>query len=380
MMHRILVLIWIAGILTGMFMCPGPVVSDPLDESNAPFYVRDVENRIAIDNVCAWPSLALLSDSTIAATVFNKPSHGLVEGDVDCYISRDGGRNWEYAGTPAPHDSASIRMNHAFGVASDGSLVVLCSGWGGKNFREYTLPVLVSRSSDGKAWDRSGTVQLPPGAPDLIPYGSICRMNGGILAACLYDGTSSSRYNRSYVFFSEDDGKTWKDPVLLGEKGVFMNPAAGNFNETAILFTGRNRFVAAARTFTRSAELALLISGDRGRTWSIPEYMMGAGITGPDEHPGHLLRLNDGRILLTYGIRRGIHGIGARISEDDGLTWSRPMVVIEYGGNDGGYPSSIQLADGTIVTAYYSDKNRNHFRYHMGVVRWKAPGRQMLRH
>ncbi len=346
------------------------------DASNAPVYIRDAENRVAIDNICAWPSLELLPDGVIAAAVFNRPSHGFTEGDVDCYISRDGGRKWEFAGTPAPHDSATIRMNHAFGVAGDGSLVVLCSGWGGRDYREYTLPVLVCRSSDGgKTWDRSGSVRLPPNAPDLIPYGSICRVNGGALAACLYDGTSSSRYNRAYVFFSEDDGKTWKDPVLLGEKGVFLNPAAGNFNETALLSTGRNRFVAVARTFTRSPELALLTSGDRGRTWEIPEYMSGAGLTVPDEHPGHLLKLRDGRILLTYGIRRGIHGIGAKVSADGGLTWSRPMVVVEYGGEDGGYPSSVQLEDGVIVTAYYSGKNRNHSRYHMGTVRWKIPSR-----
>jgi hypothetical protein len=200
-------------------------------------------------------------------------------------------------------------------------------------------------------------------------------VNAGTLAACLYDGTTSARYNRSYVFFSEDDGKTWKNPVILGERGVFTNPAAGNFNETALLPAGRSGFLAAARAFTRSADLSFLVSGDRGRTWGRPEEMGGAGLTGPDEHPGHLLRLRDGRILLTYGIRHGIHGIGARVSGDEGRTWSRPMVVIEYGGNDGGYPSSVQLADGTIVTAYYSDKNRYHFRYHMGVARWKLPSR-----
>lgn len=345
-------------------------------ERSSPFFLRDVENRIAVDNVCAWPSLALLPDGSIAAAIFNKPSHGFEEGGIDCHISRDGGMNWEYSGTPVPHEEAVIRMNHAFGTASDGALIVLCSGWGGRDYREYTLPVTVSRSEDGgKTWDRGGSVILPPGVPNLTPYGTISRINSGTLAVCMYDRTTSGAFNRSFLFFSYDDGRTWRNPFIIGEKGVIIDPFAGNFNETAILRTGQNRLIAAARTFSTLPKLVLLTSVDRGRTWNVPEAMTGCSLTGFDEHPGHFLKLSDGRILLTYGIRWGIHGIGARVSEDGGVTWSRPMVVISFGGNDGGYPSSVQLGDSTIVTAYYSDANRYHPRYHMGVVRWKIPSR-----
>ena len=38
---------------------------------------------------------------------------------------------------------------------------------------------------------------------------------------------------------------------------------------------------------------------------------------------------------------------------------------------DGSYPSSVQLADGTIVTAYYCQRIATHQRYHMGVVFWE---------
>ena len=41
---------------------------------------------------------------------------------------------------------------------------------------------------------------------------------------------------------------------------------------------------------------------------------------------------------------------------------------------DGGYPSSVQLKDGTIVTAYYANQIQAHRRYHMGVVHWHADG------
>lgn len=37
---------------------------------------------------------------------------------------------------------------------------------------------------------------------------------------------------------------------------------------------------------------------------------------------------------------------------------------------DGGFPSSVQLPDGKVLTAYYASGIEGHPRYHMGVVVW----------
>src|SRR5215475_10947544 len=95
----------------------------------------EFERYVAVDNVCAWPNLTLLKDGTIIAAIFNHPSHGLAEGDVECWASADGGRLWKLRGVPAPHEPQTNRMNVAAGTANDGALVVLASGWGGENFR-----------------------------------------------------------------------------------------------------------------------------------------------------------------------------------------------------------------------------------------------------
>jgi len=343
---------------------------EPRDE----VIIRGAEHTVAVENICAWPGLVLMPDGIIAAAVFNKPSHGLEEGDVDCYVSADGGRTWEYAGTPAPHEQGKIRMNHAIGVGADSSLIVLCSGWGGEGYRKHILPVMVSRSRDrGRTWERNGSVQLNQDMPNLIPFGTIARLDRATLAVSLYDAATSGVFNRAYLFFSYDDGLTWKNPVIVGIKDVLFIPEAGNFNETAVLCTGRNRLIAVSRTFIPAADLRFLVSENRGRTWTISENSPDGAITRQYEHPGHLLKLRDGGILLTYGIRWGDHGIGARISRDGGSTWSAPLRVISYGGNDNGYPSSVQLDDGTVVTAFYSDTNRYHRGYYMGTVRWKIP-------
>ena len=61
----------------------------------------------------------------------------------------------------------------------------------------------------------------------------------------------------------------------------------------------------------------------------------------------------------------------ASVSKDRGATWSDPNILVQYAPFDGGYPSSVQLSDGTIVTAYYSMGNMYHTRYYVGVVRWQ---------
>ena len=79
-------------------------------------------------------------------------------------------------------------------------------------------------------------------------------------------------------------------------------------------------------------------------------------------------------ILLAYGMRTPGHfGVGVRLSDDEGTTWTPPRMLVQLeDGTDVGYPSSVQLEDGTIVTAYYCSRIATHQRYHMGVVRWQA--------
>ena len=146
--------------------------------------------------------------------------------------------------------------------------------------------------------------------------------------------------------------------------------AADDYNETDIIHLGAGRWLAACRT-RRVTDMQLFASDDDGRSWQNRGPMTPAG-----QHPGHLIRLADGRILFTFGIRTGRRGVGVRFSDDEGASWSAPRVIVTCeGASDGGYPSSSQCADGTVVTAYYTNRIEAHGRYHMGVVRWVAAGR-----
>ena len=70
--------------------------------------------------------------------------------------------------------------------------------------------------------------------------------------------------------------------------------------------------------------------------------------------PSHLLRLRDGRLLMSYGHRRPPYGVQARVSEDSGRTWSQPLVIYGEGSTtDLGYPSTVELTEGTLLSVWY---------------------------
>jgi hypothetical protein len=331
-----------------------------------------MDRYIAIDNVCAWPNLTLLRDGSIIATIFNQPCHGFWEGDVECWGSEDQGRTWKLRGTPALHAPTTNRMNVSAGLNRNGDFIVLASGWskrlpiGQPHNHEgaVCLQPWASRSSDGgRTWEVTKSFPVAPEADmtEVIPFGDILLASDGSLCTSGYAGGLGKRdanYNSAYFFRSRDDGRTWGEGVFIGK---------GNYNETTPLHLGNGRWLAAARTVDQQGQLHLFTSQDDGRTWSFSHPISLAA-----QHPASLLRLADGRILLTYGNRcKGHYGIDVRISDNEGKTWYAPCQLVDVKSHDLGYPSTVQLADGKMVTAYYCGGTAYHARYHMGSVVWE---------
>ena len=88
-------------------------------------------------------------------------------------------------------------------------------------------------------------------------------------------------------------------------------------------------------------------SEDGGKTWSKPTP---TGICGT---PPHLLLLRDGNLLLSYGRREIPRGSRARISTDGGKTFGEEYILSESDSYDIGYPSTVELNDGTLFTVHY---------------------------
>jgi sialidase-1 len=90
-------------------------------------------------------------------------------------------------------------------------------------------------------------------------------------------------------------------------------------------------------------------SDDNGKTWVTPFATSLWGF------PPHLALLSDGRVLCAYGYRRPPFGQRACLSSD-GVNWSlREELILRDDAPNGdlGYPASIELEPGVILTVYY---------------------------
>jgi hypothetical protein len=86
--------------------------------------------------------------------------------------------------------------------------------------------------------------------------------------------------------------------------------------------------------------------------------------TGAGSNPPAMVRLPDGRLFLAYGFRDTPPGIHATVSEDEGRTWSDPIVLRDDGGDwDIGYPRAAVRADGKVVVCYYYDTEADGERF-----------------
>ena len=343
------------------------------------FFLPGSEHFVAIDNMACFPTGALaLRDGTLAAFVYNHPSH--VRGPrsgIEMWVSPDGAL-WHRRGLTTPDDVDWAHANHAVGTNAEGELIVAVSRYridqSRDTIRHMWLPPTVRLSADdGHTW--TTVAELPPLEPDqhLMPFGTMLLLPDDQLVVSCYCSapytTDPTWTNTAFVMRSADGGRSWGDTSIVeGE----------NHNETGLLRLADGRWLAAARTlncprpdvqpgwaqFLRG-RLDLFASADLGRTWR-----QTAILTFPGQHPGNLLQLRDGRVLLTYGSRMpGMLGVQARLSADGGATWSDPIVLVSgLDSPDCGYPATLELDDGRLVTLYYSQSSPWHQRYHMGAL------------
>ncbi len=160
---------------------------------------------------------------------------------------------------------------------------------------------------------------------------------------------------------TRDGGKTWELVGWIGEQpgpgGYAIMPSTLRVADNALLSIIRRR--------ERSEGKSLWwiegwLSPDNGRSW----YLLKEPTIDNRGNPPHMIRLEDGRIALTYGYRGTPYGIRARISTDKGQTWGDEIILRDDGGGwDLGYPRTVQRTDGKCVTAYYFNDRSREERY-----------------
>ena len=204
--------------------------------------------------------------------------------------------------------------------------------------RKQMLGCWLLRSTDeGVTWS------APYRVPVNSPHGPAA-VSGGRL---LYAGKDLWGNGDVGVCESRDDGVTWK---WLAKFTPRPGDDVKNYHELHLVEAGPGRVIAQIRNHNEANrnETLQCESNDGGKTWSVPHAI---GVWGL---PSHLLRLSDGRLVMSYGYRRQPFGNMARFSSDRGATWSEPVTVSADGsGGDLGYPSTVQLNGGDLLTIWY---------------------------
>lgn len=316
-----------------------------------------------------WPTLVRRKNGElIAAYSGSRESHVCPFGRVELVRSRDNGQSWSapqvVLDTPVDDRDAGI-LETARGTLLVSTFTSLAyekplreaKDWPAEKLarwqaaqrattpeqRQALLGTWMLRSTDGGL-----TWSAPYRVPLNSPHGPIATASG----ALLYPGKKLySPQGEIGMAISKDDGVTWR---WLSTIPTRPGDQVENYHELHGVETAPGRVLVHIRNHNpaNAQETLQTESRDGGRTWSTPHAI---GVWGL---PSHLLKLRDGRLVMSYGYRRAPIGNHIRTSRDQGATWSEPVVVSNDGIGDIGYPSTVELEGGELLTLWYQVMQR----------------------
>lgn len=311
-----------------------------------------------------WPTLCRRANGELlVACSGGRETHVCPFGRVDLIRSKDDGRTWSWPESVI--DTAIDDRDAGVLETPKGSLLITtftslayepvlekAQNWPTERLQHWQaangrLSAAQRKTMLGTWMIRSTNGGLEWTAPYRVPlnspHGPVALKDGRLL----YAGKALWAGDKCGICISDDDGVTWRwaadVPVRSGDTNA-------EYHELHAVEAANGRIIVHIRNHSKQNERETLQceSADGGKTWSEPRAI---GVWGL---PSHLLRLRDGRLLMSYGYRRKPFGNQARVSEDHGKTWSAPMMISEDGaGGDLGYPSTVELSDGRLLTVWY---------------------------
>jgi sialidase-1 len=310
------------------------------------------------------------------------------DGDVVMLRSKDGGRTWgqkqviaaikdvdEREGCGVQLRDGTIVMGIFFNslYREDGSYTFARDEQSKKlleHGKRYLGAYVITSKDNGHTWSEPNYIDTkgmpysnlegPTDAPIEMPDGSI------LMGLIGYSPQGDPGNRAAVMVRSTDKGKTWKHlSTMANDPGG----ALGGFMEPGIVRTKSGRIVTALRNHAPENAIWVTYSDDDGKSWAPVRKTDMIG------HPVDLIQLSDGRLMATYGLRKGRHplpsGIRVCFSSDNGETWdiaTEIQIRKDFLNLDIGYPESIQLADSTILTVYYYNLFNKFF---IGGTFWK---------
>lgn len=317
------------------------------------------------DKYHGWPTIGRRKNGELLLVCSGgREGHVCPFGRVDLMTSRDGGKSWTWPRTLL--DSATDDRDAGVLETNKGTLLVTTftslayvpgfekmTAAGGEKFDRWNAAhqrtTDAQRNADVGMWmlrseDDGATWSPRYAVPVNSPHGPTQLADGRLLYAGKELWTSEKRPR---VAESSDDGKTWN---ILSDVPIRPGDSGSDYHELYAVEASPGRVILQIRNHNAAnkGETLQCESDDGGKTWTMPHSI---GVWGL---PSHLLKLADGRLLMSYGHRRPPFGNQARVSSDEGKSWSEPIIISGDGiGGDLGYPSTVQLDDGMLVTVWY---------------------------
>lgn len=339
----------------------------------------------------AFPNLARLADGTVICAFRHAKERQKEYGRVthvdptakDVYIvSPDKGETFEGELHVIIDDEMSDQ-DPCVNVLSDGRIIVTyfrwalvpmgtgAETWGEEPFRQFgrslhgkydCFPDGASYSisdDNGKTWRHMSPLHME-GVPTAGGVrGNIIEMPDGSLLMPFYGALRTGELSRAGLVRSDDRGETWYYYSTM----AFDETCQKNYLEANIYRTESGRIVGLYRTQSDYSKpgvdfeetylnLHISVSEDGGKTFGPVEEILNCW----GSSPFHALRLQDGRVLLTYGYRREPFGIRARICNGEltDIGEAKELVLRDDAPNgDLGYPHAILLENGEVLVSYY---------------------------
>lgn len=320
--------------------------------------ITGIKNDIVISRpkqMYGWPGIVKVSENEILVAASERCYHCCPYGREVIVRSTDGGQNWSLP--QEVYNSELDDRDANLNIMPDGTLIL--SWFTSTAFEERWLErarrvsSLMRRellgswmccSKDfGDTWETP--LRMPVGvhiSPSVLSDGSLITVG---------DAPEAGDEAALTVYKSRDLGKNW---TVAGKISCGMGKGRLLLNENHVLETSPGRLIGMFRSDPGGdGYLYQSISEDYGETWTAPHK---TAIWG---YPPQLLRLHNGVIMCSYSYRRRPYSIRAVFSHDDGLTWDTDNIQTIYEWDDEpdmGYPGSIELSPGNILTIFYCSR------------------------
>ena len=321
------------------------------------------ENPNSMFNYFGWPTVGRLPDGTLAMVCSGfRLAHVCPFGKgVICY-SRDEGKTWTKPAViiDTPEDDRDCGIVTFGGKVmvnsfNNGFNTPICKDWlyGEHPNGHYNLPVskgylsqldleevdkkyygsMFVLSDDGYEFGdvQRCPVQTPHG-PCLMPDGKLFFVGNKFGENCMLPGIVCYTYDTDGNFTHVS---TIQDPTGTVE---YNEPHAIVLEDRILVH------IRAEEKF----QILQCESFDGGKTFTVPHKLIDHGA------PPHLMRHSSGVLVCSYGYRKKPYGQRVMLSYDNGETWETDYILRDDG-HDGdlGYPATVELNDGSLLTVYY---------------------------